>query len=256
MTGLVRSADHRYRWGDGPWLPGVTSVIGKVDKSGPLISWAKGVTADAALADLDELQAMVSSKGRAVAKAFLVAHATAESDSAKDIGSQVHAAAEAVSRGLEAPLAAEHLPWLDAYRRFLDDWQPEYRSLERYVANLTVGYGGTFDWIGYLDGKLTLGDTKTGKGVYRETRLQLAALGRAEFIGLPNDPKQYPMPKIEQYAILHLRPDAYERGYQLFRLDINDADFAAFCGALDIYRWDKERPSTGEPLRAKEKVVA
>ena len=116
MTGLERSADHRYRWDDGPWLPGITSVIGKVDKSGPLISWAKGVTADAALADLEALQAMVARKGTAVAKAYLVAHATAESDTAKDIGSQVHAAAEAVSRGLEAaagrgaPAMAGRLP--------------------------------------------------------------------------------------------------------------------------------------------------
>jgi hypothetical protein len=256
MTGLIRSADHRYSWDDGPWLPGVTSVIGKVDKSGPLINWAKGVTADAALNDLDALQAMSLARGKAVAKAYLVAHATAESDSAKDIGSQVHRAAEAVSRGQEPDLAEEHRPWLDAYQRFLSDWRPGMVSLERYVANLTVGYGGTFDWIGVLDGKLTLGDTKTGKGIYAETRLQLAALGRAEFIGQPGDPKQYRMPRIEQYAILHLRPDAYERGYQLYRVDINEADFAAFCGALNVYRWDRERPSKGEPMhRVKEKVA-
>lgn len=250
MSGLIRSDDHHYRWDDGDWLPGVTSVISKIDKSGPLIGWAKGVTADAALDNLDDLAIMQAAEGRPVAKAWLTAHATAQSDTAKDLGTTIHLAAEQIARGASPELAPEHLPWVTAYQRFLDDWRPQFRSLERGVCNLAEGYGGTFDFIATLDGATVLGDLKTGKGVYRESRLQLAALSRAEFIGLPNDPKQYRMPAIDYGVILHVRPDAYSRGYQLFRVTQTEADWQAFRGALAIYKWDQQRPSSGEPMTA------
>ena len=202
---------------------------------------------------------MMVSDGRAVAKAWLTAHATAESDTAKDLGTKVHLAAEQLSRGAEPELPPEHMPYLWAYQRFLAEWRPDFKSLERFVCNLAFGYGGTFDWLALLDmgdgPKWTLGDNKSGKGFYAETRLQLAGLGHAEFIGMPNDPKQYPMPKIEQYAVLHLRPEAYSAGYQLYRVNVNDADWAAFRGALDIYRWAEQRPPNGEPLQVKELVA-
>ena len=255
-VGLQRSSNHLYRWGDGPWLPGVTSVIKKVDKSEVLIRWAKGITADAALADLPTLTAMVAEKGEAVAKAYLTAHATGINDAAKNLGTRIHSAAEAVARGEDPGVAPEHLLYLDAYRRFLADWQPEFKSLEHYVANLTQGYGGTFDFIANLDGKMTLGDLKTGKAHYIETRLQLSALGHAEFLGIPGDPRQYPLPAFEQYVVLHVRPEAYERGYQLYRVDLTSADWEAFLGALAIYRWDRQRPSKGDPLHAVRKEVA
>jgi len=248
-VGLYRTETHQYHWNGGPAMPGVTTVISKVDKSGPLIGWAKGVTADAALNNLAKITGMLASDGRAPTKAWLTAHATAESDTAKDLGTKIHLATEQMARGAEPTLAAEHMPWVWAYQRFLADWQPTFKSVERYVANLKYGYGGTFDFLAMIDGKLTLGDLKTGKGVYSEGRLQLAALGRAEFIGLPGDPKAYKMPKIEQHVILHVRPDAYAQGYQLFRIDVNDADWQAFLGALAIYQWDQQKPSKGEPMQ-------
>lgn len=257
-VGLWRNDAHKYfaRYPDHPnatglAMPGVTSVISKVDKSGPLIAWAKGVTADAALDNLDQLNVMIHDSGRAPTKAWLTAHATAESDKAKDLGTRVHILAEQISRGAEPDMDEFEEPFVTAYRRYLADYKPEFRpgqsSVENYVANLTDGYGGQFDFLYHLDGKLSLGDIKTGKGIYPETRLQLAALGMAEFIGRPNDPKRYRMPKVEQYVILHVRPDAYARGYQLYRINVNDADRAAFRGALAIYRWAEQRPSKGEP---------
>jgi hypothetical protein len=249
-VGLERSSNHLYRWSGGSWLPGVTSVIKKVDKSEVLIRWAKGVTADAALADLPLLSTMVADKGPAVAKAYLTAHATGLNDAAKNLGTQVHAAAEAMARGQDPGLMPEHVLYVDAYRRFLDERQPKFKSLEHYVANLTEGYGGTFDFIAVIDGEMTLCDVKTGKAHYVETRLQLSALGHAEFLGIPGDATRYALPHFDQYAVLHVRPEAYERGYQLYRVDINGSDWDAFRGALAIYRWDRQRPSKGEPWRS------
>lgn len=252
-VGLYRTENHRYHWNGGAAMPGVTSVIGKVDKSGPLIGWAKGVTADAALNNLGTLSTMVLEKGRAVTRSWLTAHATAESDAAKDLGTRIHILAEQISRGAEPEVSELEWPYIRAYQQYLSDFGPQIRSLEHYVANLTHGYGGTYDFLAVLDlgdgPKLTLGDLKTGKGHYTETRLQLAALGSAEFIGLPNDPKPYAMPKIEQYAVLHVRPDAYAKGYQLYRVNVTTADLDAFLGALAIYRWAEQQPSKGEPVQ-------
>lgn len=263
-VGLYRTDAHRYHWNGGPAMPGVTTVISKVDKSGPLIGWAKGVTADAALNNLDTLSTMVAEKGRAVTKSWLTAHATAESDAAKDLGTRIHLLAEQISRGAEPDVSELEWPYVRAYQQYLADFAPEFRkgqsALERYVANLEHGYGGTFDFLCHLDlgdgPKLTLGDLKTGKGVYAETRLQLAALGAAEFIGLPNDPKPYRMPKVEQYVVLHVRPDAYAQGYQLYRVNVTQADLDAFLGALAIYRWAEPSPSKGEPVRPTAERIA
>lgn len=253
-VGLWRNEAHRYfaRYDDLPEanglaMPGVTSVISKVDKSGPLIAWAKGVTADAALDNLDQIRVMMSDSGKAPTKAWLTAHATAESDRAKDLGTRVHILAEQISRGASPDMDEFEAPFVAAYRRYLDDIRPDIKSLENMVWSPVDMYGGTFDFLAVLDGKMTLGDIKTGKGHYVESRLQLAALGMAQYIGRPNDPKRYRMPKVEQHVILHVRPDAYARGYQLYRINVNDADRAAFRGALAIYRWAEQRPSKGEP---------
>jgi hypothetical protein len=253
-VGLWRDDKHRYyaRYPDrdnanGLAMPGVTSVISKVDKSGPLIAWAKGVTADAALDNLPRLAEMVKADGREPTKAWLKAHATAESDRAKDLGTRIHILAEQIGRGADPTLEGFEMPYIEAYRRFLGEYRPTFKSLEQFTCNLRLGYGGTFDFLAVIDGKLTLGDLKTGKGIYPETRLQLAALGMAEFIGRPNDPRRYRMPKVEQYVILHVRPEAYAKGYQLYRVNVNEADREAFRGALSIYRWAEQRPSKGEP---------
>lgn len=259
-VGLYRTAAHKYHFNGGPGMPGVTTVISKVDKSGPLIGWAKGVTADAALNNLTELETMMVDKGRAVTKSWLTAHATAESDAAKDLGTRIHILAEQISRGAEPDVSELEWPYIRAYQQYLADFAPKIRSLEHYVANLSEGYGGTYDFIADLDlgdgPKTTLGDLKTGKGHYVEARLQLAALGMAEFIGLPNDPKAYPMPKIEQYAVLHVRPEAYSKGFQLYRVNITQADRDAFLGALAIHRWAEAQPSKGEPVPVPVREIA
>jgi hypothetical protein len=180
-VGLWRDDRHRYYahypdhdGANGTAMPGVTSVIAKVDKSGPLIAWAKGVTADAALDNLDSLSVRVKEDGRAPTKAWLTAKATAESDAAKDLGSRIHVLAEQIERGANPDVSEDALPYVAGYRAFRDDFGPTFKSLEQFTANLTLGYGGTFDWLAIMDlghgPKLTLGDTKTSTSGPRRTR--------------------------------------------------------------------------------------
>lgn len=275
MTGpLIRTADHRYRLGDGDWVPGVTSAIREIAKPA-LIPWAMGKTADAAINHFDRFAEILTTDGRPPARGWLIGHADQERDSAASLGSGVHTLTEKFDRAVQDVKVAnptnamkfedfaadfigadrDTIPYIDAYRRYLEDWHPVIKSLEQFVYNAAEGYGGTYDAIEVLTlpsgvTATTLRDTKTGKGVYAETRLQLTALARPEnIIGRADTDKTWKMPAIDFGTILHLRPDAYERGYQLYRIDPNAADWAAFRGALAIYRWRQQRPTSGEPLQ-------
>src|SRR5450759_1599793 len=69
--GLTRTAAHVYTWNDagtvhGP-LPSVTTILKVVDKSGPLVGWAKRETAACAVRNLDALVAMREAGGDAAA---------------------------------------------------------------------------------------------------------------------------------------------------------------------------------------------
>ena len=253
VLGLTRSESHGYVWNDGhkatAVLPSVTTIIGIVDKSGPLIGWAKRVTAEAAIDNRATLESWYEIGGRDGAVSLLTKAATQKRDRAADIGTRVHALAESVARGQPVELTEEERPFLAAYQRFLEEWQPRYLAAEEMVVSLSQGYGGTFDAIVEMAGDTWMLDTKTSKGVYPETSLQLAAYTFADFIGRPADPKRYSIPPITAYGVLHLRP---ENGgvYEVVPYDVTPSTFEAFLDALRLYRW-RETEATkvmGSPL--------
>ena len=254
-VGLFRDDRHRYYWnGTGPF-PGVTSVIKALDKPA-LIEWAKRETARCAIDNYDFVADLVKRGGPEAAKVWLAKIPDFQRDAAADIGSAVHAIAEAISRqqargvtGINiGSLPAEQQPFATAYMRFVLDYQPEFKSLERMVFSETHGYGGTFDSIAVIQGSTYLIDTKTSKSVYEETAMQLSALANADWCGLPGDPKKYRIPKVAKYAVLHIRPDQYARGYRLIEFRVSDADFDAFLACLRLTNWRKEAKPIGESV--------
>lgn len=91
------------------------------------------------------------------------------------------------------------------YGGFVDRYKPKWVDSEFTVWSDTYGYAGTADWSAFIGNALVLGDTKTGKGVYPDTAIQLAALAKADYIIAP-DGTQRDMPKFERFGILHVRP--------------------------------------------------
>ena len=62
--GLTRDEKHVYCWSDGKepvtWpIPSVTGIIKLIDKSGPLVGWAKRETAASAIRNHDALTALI-----------------------------------------------------------------------------------------------------------------------------------------------------------------------------------------------------
>jgi len=249
VLGLTRDERHVYTWNDGRdvlALPSVTTVIGVVDKSGPLIGWAKRITAEAAVAHHDEIAGWIEMSGRDGAVGLLTKAATQKRDAAADVGARVHELAEAVSRGDHIEAEEEVAPYIAAYRQFQADYRPQFLALEEMACSLTHGYAGTLDSIAVIDGAVWMLDNKTSKGVYPETGMQLAAYGHADFIGRPGDATRYTIPKIEQYGVLHLRPE----GYELIPFAVTADTFAAFLHALALHRWREGEAMrmVGQPL--------
>jgi hypothetical protein len=268
QVGLHRTATHDYWWnGQGPYI-GVTGAIASLDKSGPLIGWAKRLTAEFAVDHLEWVTETLKLVGREQTVSAIKSKAQAEKDAGAALGSRIHILTEAMLRGGSPELSEQELPYLEAAKRWQADYHPKLISLERAVLNLTDGWGGTFDIIAELDGETWLIDIKTNKGstylgiyngVYPETALQLAAYSRAEFIAKIGDPKRYRFPKIDRYAVLHLRPDApYEKGYRLIEYDVTDAEYAAFLAALALTRWRREREKVvvGEAVAIRQEAIA
>jgi hypothetical protein len=96
------------------------------------------------------------------------------------------------------------------FREFEQEWEPEWEATELTVFNPTAGYAGSLDFIARIpalgDG-LTLGDFKTGRGVFAETAMQLAAYRHAEFAEIAGHKAAVPMPATERAIVVHLRPD-------------------------------------------------
>lgn len=80
------------------------------------------------------------------------------------------------------------------------------------VGDIELGWMGTFDSYCLVDGKPTLVDFKTSKGVWDTAYMQLAALARATEWFIEGPEMQWtviPPEPVEQVAVFHLRADSW-----------------------------------------------
>jgi hypothetical protein len=132
------------------------------------------------------------------------------------------------------------------------------------VWNATEGYAGTFDGLWRIDGKLSLLDIKTSRGLWPDHSRQLAALKNAETYFTEVDgewienPWQPIVDQVEEFSFLHIRPDdmtkegtlmdAYCEYSQATDLDLY---YDGFLGCLGMVRSElkiKQRTKEREAL--------
>jgi hypothetical protein len=95
-------------------------------------------------------------------------------------GAVIHRWAEAFDRGEAVPpLEPSYEPYLEAYRRFRHDARPVWHGLEQSVADYALGYAGTLDRWGTLQGEPVVVDLKTGV-IPAWAPLQLVAYARLD----------------------------------------------------------------------------
>jgi hypothetical protein len=151
-------AHQRYKL-NGRIVPGVTTMLGILDKPG-LLKWAWNCGRDGI--DIEKVR-----------------------DHAGNIGTVAHALVEAWLRKMrfdESDVAPNILSQaLSVKRRFVEWWEENGLALEHselQMVSPSMEVGGTADIIATRpNGRRILIDVKTGKAVYREAHLQVAAYG-------------------------------------------------------------------------------
>ena len=251
-----------YDWhGETFWS--VTTIIGNGLPKPALVPWGMKSVASAAVEQVDRLGAMVRAAGddpaaRQAVVDWLKGEPYRQRDRASDLGSLVHARIEALITGQPQPPAPPVATgFLEAFDAFVRDFRPDFLAAEATVYSRSAQYGGTLDWIARIPGLGTvLGDTKTGKDVYPEVALQLAAYQRAEFVGLP-DGTEASMLETDLAAALHLVSDGT---YRLVPVVTDDEVWQSFLYVAQVFRFIESISKTvlGEPLTpvATEEAVA
>jgi hypothetical protein len=174
-------------------------------------------------------------------------------DAAADAGTEAHKAIERYiigdivdPRDLGELAAASFENFLE----FEKELKPTWEASELTVFNPTAKYAGTLDFIAdipALGEGLTLGDIKTGKGVYPEAALQLAAYRFAEFATTANNNERVDMPKTERAVVLHLRPNSWE----LVPVQADEAAFEMFKAVMHV-AWFTRRGNGDSWIQAAE----
>lgn len=262
---IVRTDNGRNHWytdtETGERVPGVTTILGDGLPKKNLIKWAATATAEYALDHWDELSELAPS-----ARLKKLQGGRYESrDEAATRGTQVHKMGERLIDGEAVTVPDALRPYVDAYVRFLDEFQLRARHVEALVYSESHRYVGTFDIFGDIllpdmpeyehlprdeDGFVcdALIDVKTNRsGIFGETALQLAGYRFAEFMQPdPKDPETaFPMPEVAWTGALWIRPGDYD----LIPVTAGSDEHMAFLYAREVGLFDKRaRELIGEPV--------
>lgn len=114
-----------------------------------------------------------------------------------------------------------------------DEWKKdkviEVIELEKPMVSDKFAYGGTFDLLAYINGKLCLCDFKSSNGIYSDYWYQLAAYDQMVGENLPD------LPLIENYHILRFGKDM-NNDFEDKHLTDLDNQWAIFHHLLCIYK--------------------
>lgn len=149
------------------------------------------------------------------------------------VGRAVHKACEIIDQGRAIDpdtLDPAVAPYVDGYRRFLDEVRPQVIASERFIWNEVMQYAGRLDRVYLINGRLVWVDIKTTATISPAVGVQIAGYMMASStIGhdiADNGTRR-------GRASLQLTPDG---GYKL-RPCTNDYDSTIFISLLNIDRW-------------------
>lgn len=229
-------ASHRY-WLDGKPVPGVTTILGVLDKPA-LVSWAAKSVAEYVADNPDGVE-VLRQMGREPMVEALKRTPYQKRDDAAKRGTELHLYAEQLLRGENVELDDNDplLPVVEHAVEFLDEWQIEPLLIEAPVASREYWYAGTADLFAEYHDPVTkragvaIFDWKSSKGIYPEYAMQLNAYAFAEFTGLGGTEQE--IPEVDAAFGIHIRPDGYDVHPMRFGPDIYQ-EFVAIRQVSDI----------------------
>jgi hypothetical protein len=243
---------------DGPPIecPSVTTILNNINKPA-LVNWAALEVAKYAYKERSTWHNL--EEGAAVD--LLKRAPYRDSRKKMDIGSAVHIAVDAfIKRGTQAATVEppetgdlDLLPYIAGAVRFLDDHVTRVIASEVTFVNLAYRYAGTCDLVAKTkEGPLAVIDWKTGKRLYPEVALQLAAYANNEFSVNPDGSRQK-LPPIDTAIAVHLDG---EGGYTAQPIELSEQLFRTFTALRTLQKWRDTMESSilGDPLPLGEPV--
>lgn len=201
---------------DGTYAPGVTTVLGKLDKPW-MKPWVSGLIADYVADHRDWLRdAPDPDSIRSVLKGV----ANSFTNAALLRGTELHTYAETLHRDGSIDLPpGEQADMVTAVAEFLDTWQIQPVGVEIPLCNTTKRWAGTTDLIchskpiathlGLPADSLGILDYKTNaKGIYAESAIQVATYSHADLAHING--KEQPMPRIDWCGLVRVTPTGCE----------------------------------------------
>jgi hypothetical protein len=244
--------NHTYKL-DGKPIPGVTTILGVLDK--PAIpKWAAKSVAEYVADNPDTIE-VLRDGGRAALVTMLANVPWQKRDKAAARGTELHDWAQQLLDGAEIDVdqvPPELVPVLENAIEFLDTWQIRPLLVEAPVASRTDWWAGTLDLVAdYVDprtGEPGRGvfDWKSGKGLYAEYAWQMCAYGHAEIVGLGG--AETPLPEGIAAAFgVHIRADGYDVAPMAYSDEVYQ-EFVKIRQAYDVVkagRGDWKVPGSG-----------
>ena len=234
--------NHTYRL-DGQAIPGVTTVLGVLDK--PAIPrWAAKSVAEH-VADNPAGVQTLREMGRDTMVKALAGVPWERRDAAGQRGNAFHALAERIANGEEVDVPESLVPLVENALDFMEMYRIRPILTEAAVASREHWYAGTLDLIADSAVGRAIFDWKSGRAIYPRFALQLAAYAGAEFHGMRGDEK--PLPEVEGAYGVHIRAD----GYDVIPLRHGPQVFEEFVKVRHVYEintrveGDWRRPGTG-----------
>lgn len=231
-------ASHRYKL-DGEWVPGVTTIIGVLDKSTPLSKWAANEVAGF-VADQPSLVDLMDEKGgRDPLYQFLRAIPWSKRDTAATRGTTFHDFAEKIMLGETVEVPPEQVGMVESALSFFEDWHIEPVLVEATVASREHKWAGKLDLVAsYVhpvtgESGVAIFDYKSGKAIYTSAAFQLNAYAHAEFSGEGGD--EHPLPAIDAAFGVHIRED----GYDCYPLQFGPDIYAEFLNVRESFAINK-----------------
>jgi hypothetical protein len=211
---LHRTKNHRYQL-DGEYLPGVTSIIGVLNKPF-LLTWAGKMALQYGMADAHQkVKEEAGAKGTDL-------HAAIEAECRIMMGEDVQPICPTTDEGLLA---------MSRWRQWVTDVNFEPIMAECFVFHEGIRYAGQIDFIARVRGRLVVGDWKTGgTRLYAEAHLQNAAYRAAieHMTGIQLGGHLVHVPR--DGGVITDCP----------AVESIDSSMRAFSGLLEAYKWQKE----------------
>ena len=182
---VKRGRGRWYKVGD-QMLPPVTSILGIIDKSGPLVDWATKVAFEAVGATMLNFgyKVMIDSDDFNL---WVRTVLTLGKDDAKDVreegakkGKEAHELIAVMLQGNDPLVPDDLAPAVRGAREFIADYGLNVVAVEHPVWHPNEQYAGTVDFVGRnREGHLVVADWKRSSGIYPEHAYQITAYADA-----------------------------------------------------------------------------